>query len=140
VEEPKTRPTDVDLDEFLAAIPHIQRRADATAMSALMGEVTGEKPVVWGTSIVGFGATESRRERGASTSWPVIAFAARKSELALYLNTTIEPEWFDGLGPHRRGVGCVYVKRLDDLDHDVLRRLLERSVVLARPDAADSGS
>jgi hypothetical protein len=140
VAEPKTRPTDADVDDFLAAIPHMQRRTDATAMSALMRDITGEKPVVWGTSIIGFGATESRRERGSPTSWPVIAFAARKTELVLYLNTSIEPEWFDGLGPHRRGVGCVYVKRLDDLDHHVLRRLLERSVVVVRRDAADGGS
>lgn len=129
--EPKTKPTDADVGEFLAAIAHDRRRADATAVSALMQDVTGEEPVVWGTSIVGFGSIVTPRDRGASTPWPIVAFAPRATELVLYLNTTIEPEWFDELGPHRRGVGCVYVKRLDALDLDVLRRLIERSVHLA---------
>ena len=92
---------------------------------------TGEPAHLWGTSIVGFGSLAMPGARGASTPWPVVAFAPRSTELVLYLNTTIEPEWFDGLGPHRRGVGCVYVKRLDALDLDVLRRLIERSIHLA---------
>ena len=129
--EPKTKPTDADVGEFLAAIAHDRRRADATAVSALMQDVTGEEPVVWGTSIVGFGSTVTVSDRGVATPWPIVGFASRSAELVLYLNTAVEPEWFDGLGPHRRGVGCLYLKRLDALDLDVLRRLIERSVHLA---------
>ena len=129
--EPKTKPTDADVGEFLAAIAHDRRRADATSVCSLMRDVTGEEPVVWGTSIVGFGSIVTPGARGASMPWPIVAFAPRSSELVLYLNTAVEPEWFDGLGSHRRGVGCVYVKRLDALDLDVLRRLIERNVHLA---------
>jgi hypothetical protein len=129
VAEPKTRPTDADVEEFLAAIVPAQRRADAIAVSALMRDATGDEPVVWGASIVGFGSTTPD---GGAPSWPVLAFASRRTELVLYLNSEIEPERFDGLGPHRRGVGCLYVKRLDDLDQQVLGGLLDRSVELAR--------
>lgn len=129
---PKTRPTDASVDGFLAAVPDPRRRADAEAVAALMTDVSGEAPVIWGTSIVGFGEIEYPGPRGASRSWPVVAFAARAKELVLYLNTEIEPGLFEGLGPHRRGVGCLYVKRLSDVDPAVLRTLVERSVELAR--------
>ncbi len=98
-------------------------------LSTLIRDATGDEPVVWGTSIVGFGSTTPG---GGAPSWPVLAFTPRRTELVLYLNSEIEPEHFDGLGPHRRGVGCLYVKRLDELDHEVLVRLLDRSVQLAR--------
>jgi hypothetical protein len=79
--QPKTRPTDASVEEFIAAVPHAQRRADAVAVEAMMREVTGEHPVVWGTSIVGFGATDYQGSCGQLASWPIIAFAPRKTEL-----------------------------------------------------------
>ena len=130
--EPKTRPTDASVDDFLAAVPSPQRRADAVAVAALLAEVSGERPVLWGTSIVGYGELEYQGSGGRTTSWPVIGFSPRKTELVLYLNTALGPELFEDLGPHRRGVGCLYVKKLADLDQTSLRTLLERSVELAR--------
>lgn len=133
---PKTRPTDASVDDFLARVPHEGRRADAGAVAALMGEVTGEPPVMWGTSIVGFGALDHHGSRGATVAWPVIGFAPRRTELVLYLDTELEPGLFEALGPHRRGVGCLYLKRLADIDEAALRALVERSVALARARAA----
>lgn len=130
--EPTTRPTDADVDEFLAAVSPERRRDDARALDAMLRAASGEVPVVWGRSIIGYGEAELPGSGGASRSWPVISFAARKAELVLYLNTELEPEMFDDLGPHRRGVGCLYVKRLDDVDLAVLRRIVARSVELAR--------
>ncbi len=130
--EPKTRPTDTDVEAFLAAVPDERRRADAVTVDAIMREVTGEQPVVWGTSIVGYGETALEGARGATTPWPVVAFAPRKAELVLYLNTQLDDDAFADLGPHRRGKGCLYVKRVDAVDHDVLRALIARSVELAR--------
>jgi hypothetical protein len=130
--EAKTRPTDASVEEFLAAVPDARRRADAAVVESMMREVTGEAPVMWGTSIVGYGAIDYQGSRGKQATWPVIAFAPRKTELVLYLNTELDPELFEGLGPHRRGVGCLYVKRLSDVDHTALRALLARSVELAR--------
>lgn len=129
--EPKTRPTDADPDAFLAAIPNARRRADALDVDRLMRRISGEPPVIWGTSIVGYGELVHRNAKGKEMNWPVIAFAPRSTELVLYLNTTIEAERFAELGPHRRGVGCLYIKRLADVDAGVLAQLVERSVELA---------
>lgn len=129
--EPKTRPTDTDPEVFLASVHSERRRNEGSAIDTMMRDATGEPPVIWGTSIVGYGSIEYSGTRGTTTSWPVVAFAPRKAELVLYLNTELEPELFEDLGPHRRGVGCLYVKRLADVDHAVLRRLIGRSVQLA---------
>jgi hypothetical protein len=109
-----------------------RRRRDARVVDAMMRAATGELPVMWGTSIVGYGALAYEGSRGKQTTWPVVAFSPRKTELVLYLNTEIESAAFEPLGPHRRGVGCLYVKRLDDVDHAVLDKLIRRSVTLAR--------
>ena len=127
----KTRPTGASVQEFLASVPDVRRRADAEAVEAVMREVTGEAAVMWGTSIVGYGALDHAGSRGKPTSWPVIAFAPRKTELVLYLNTELDPGLFERLGPHRRGVGCLYIKRLSEVDQAVLRTLIEHSVELA---------
>lgn len=127
--EPKTRPTDASVPDFIAAVENPRRRADAEAINALMTEVSGEPAVMWGPSIVGYG-----RYRGPIGDWPIIGFSPRKANLVLYV-------WrdFDGadallarLGKHKASVGCLYVNRLDDLDAAVLRELAERSVASMR--------
>lgn len=130
--EPKTRPTDTDVATFIASITDVRRRSEAAIVDEIMREATGELPVVWGSNIVGYGELAYPGSRGTTTSWPVVAFAPRKAEFVLYLNTEIEPQLFEDLGPHRRGVGCLYVKRLDAIDFAVLRRIVARSVALAR--------
>lgn len=128
--EPKTRPTDANVEEFLAAIPNEVRRNDARVVDGLMRAASGEQPVIWGRSIVGYGTTGGDGSSGSKPAWPVVAFAARKAELVLYLNSEIEASAFDALGPHRRGVGCLYIKRLDRVDLDVLVSIIQRSVEL----------
>lgn len=130
--EPKTRPTDASVDDFLAAVPSPQRRDDAVAVASLLAEVTGEPPVLWGTSIVGFGTTELTGSGGRTTQWPVVGFSPRKAELVLYLDQALPDELFATLGPHRRGVGCLYLKKLADVDAAALRTLVERSVAASR--------
>jgi len=90
-----------------------------------MREVTGEPAVVWGTAIVGYGAIAHQGSRVKQATWPVVAFAPRRTELVLYLNTELEAALFEALGPHRRGVGCLYVKQLADVDSTLLRRVIE---------------
>jgi len=136
--EPKTRPTDADVGEFLAAIPHAGRRADATVVDAMMRAATGEDPVVWGTSIVGYGQLDQAGSGGAMRSWPVVAFSPRKAELVLYLDTELDEALVAAIGPHRRGVGCVYLKRLDAIDEGALRDLIRHSVETARRRAAEA--
>lgn len=127
--EPKTRPTDTDVDEFLDSVADDRRREDVRTVVRLMEDVTGEPPVVWGTSIVGFGEVASG---AAGTPWPVVALAPRKNELVLYLSTALTDADFEGLGPHRRGKACLYIKKVDALDQARLRTLVERSVELAQ--------
>ena len=121
---PKTRPTDASVPDFLASIEDERRRADAQAACALIEEETGEKPVMWGTSIVGFGSYQA-----ATGEWMTIGLSPRRSALVLYLM-----EGFDGfeealerLGPHRTGRACLYLARLDKVDTDVLRELVRKS-------------
>lgn len=123
--EPKTRPTDASVDDFLAAVEHPQRRADGFAARDLLAELTGERPVMWGPSIVGFGAYQ-----GPTGAWPVIGFSPRKAELVLYVMPGFKdrPDLMQRLGKHRAGGSCLYLKRLSDADPAALRELLAWAV------------
>lgn len=134
--EPKTRPTDADVDAHLAAITPQARQADAIRLDGLMRRASGERPVLWGASIIGYGALPYADRRGKQTTWPMIAFAPRKAELVLYVENAVEEELFEALGPHRRGVSCLYLKRLAGVSDEALLALLERSVERSRSDAA----
>lgn len=128
--EPKTRPTDASVDDFLAAVEHPQRRADGFATRDLLAELTGEPAVMWGPSIVGFGTYQ-----GSTGAWPVAGFSPRKADLVIYLKggwTELRPDLAARLGKYRTGVSCLYVKRLSDLDPQVLRELCAWSITSTR--------
>jgi hypothetical protein len=138
VAEPKTRPTDVDVPTFLAAVPDARRRAEGEAVATLMREVTGAQARMWGPSIVGYGTRTYRDSKSNPMEWPRVAFSPRKADLVLYLKEGNDQDPGDAeliarLGPVRTGVSCIYVKRLADLDQGVLRQLVDR--VWSRPDA-----
>lgn len=121
--EPKTRPTDADVDAFVEAVADPRRREDARTMKALLEDVSGERAVLWGASIVGFGSAE-----GPTGDWPRIAFSPRKAELVLYAAASQvrdRPELAERLGAPRLGSGCIYFKRLDKADPAALRELAE---------------
>jgi hypothetical protein len=131
----KTQPTAADVQRFLDGIPDAKRRADARALAALMSEVTGEPPVLWGSSIVGFGAYRYRYPSGREGTSPLASFAARTGGLVVYLIGGFEDrhgQTLKQLGPHRTGKSCLYVKQLSDVDLDVLRLLIERSIAARR--------
>jgi Domain of unknown function (DU1801) len=134
---PATRPTDADVGAFLDAVPDERRRDEARQVCALMQEVTGERPVLWGTGIVGFGSTHLRYASGRELDWPVVAFAPRKAATTLYLMDGFEQrsDLLARLGPHSTGRSCLYLKRLDAVDADVLRELVAVSVAQVRRDA-----
>ena len=136
----KTLPTGADVDGFIDAVPDEARREDARALSGLLAEWTGEPPVLWGSSIVGFGSYHYRYESGHEGTAPLAGFAPRKSNLVLYLVAGFEeryPELLERLGPHKAGKGCLYVKRLDAVDREALRELVDRTVRVHR--GADRG-
>ncbi|MEV8098004.1 DUF1801 domain-containing protein [Kitasatospora sp. NPDC085879] len=127
--EPKTSRTGADPEEFLAGVGDERRRADALALCALVAGATGAPPEMWGTSMVGFGVYRYRYASGRSGDWPPIALAPRRQALVLYVAEGFEP--YAGLlarlGPHTTGKGCLYLKRLADVDEDVLRELVATS-------------
>lgn len=128
--EPKTQPTKASVAAFLAAIPDDQRRKDCQAVAKMMQEATGEKPVLWGTSIVGFGTYRYKYASGREGDWPVIGFAPRRNDLTLYIMPGFER--FAGLlaklGRHKSAKSCLYLKRLADVDGAVLKELIGKSV------------
>ena len=127
--EPKTKPTDADVTGFLDAVPDARRRAEGHAIRALMERVTGEKAVMWGPTMVGFGSMPYRA-RPATNDWFILGFSPRKAALTIYgVYDDYGPAdpLFDELGPHTVGKSCLYLKRLDAVDADVLERLVGRS-------------
>ena len=131
-EKQTTLPGDADVGAFLAAAP---RGEDARALCGLLEAWTGEPPVLWGTSIVGFGAYRYRYDSGREGTAPLVGFAPRNAQLVVYLAGGFQErdaELLERLGPHKAGKGCPYVKRLDDVDDDVLHELVERTVGVHR--------
>lgn len=125
----KTTPNRGDVEAFLSSVTDERRREDARAALNLMREVTGENPVLWGSSIIGFGRQPYTTADGKQREWFAIGLSPRKASLTLYGLTFYgsNEDLLERLGPHTIGKGCVYVKRLDALDQDVLIELLERS-------------
>jgi hypothetical protein len=122
--EPKTKPTPASAAEFIAAVEDPKRRADAEAACALMAEATGEPPVMWGPSIVGFGAYHYRYASGHEGDAPLVGFSPRKANLVFYLYCDEGREdLLARLGKHKSGKGCVYVNRLSDVDPAVLKQM-----------------
>lgn len=129
--EPKTVPTDRGVATFLAAVPDDARRADAEALCRLLEEVTGEAPVMWGNSIVGFGSLHPRYESGREGDMPRVGFSPRKQNLTLYIAGGFDhhQDLLARLGKYKTGKGCLYLKRLSDADPEVWRELVRRSTV-----------
>lgn len=125
-----TTPGTGDVDAFVRAIPDEAQRADAQALVGLMGEVSGEPPVLWGPSIVGFGQYHYRYDSGREGDSFPIGFSPRKGRTVLYLAHGLErhAELLARLGKHSTGASCLYLKRLADVDLDVLRELLGRAL------------
>jgi hypothetical protein len=124
--EAKTQKSAASVPEFLATVPDERRRADAQALCELMTDVTGEQPAMWGSSIVGFGTYHYVYATGREGDWPPVGFSPRKQSLTVYLS-----EGFDAhadrlarLGPHTTGKGCLYIKKLAEVDTAVLRDLI----------------
>ena len=123
--ETKTRPTEVSPDQFIDAVDNPVRRDDARTVRAMMERITGEPPRMWGPSIVGFGSTDYPLAGGKTGTTLKIGFAARKPQLVLYgMGIDRRAALLDQLGPHSTGKGCLYVKRLSDVDSGTLEAIV----------------
>ena len=127
--ELKTRQNDQDVATFLNGIADEGRRRDCFTILELMKDVTGAEPRMWGDSIVGFGNYHYRYASGREGDWFVTGFSPRKQNLTLYLASGLgqHADLLQRLGKHTVGKGCLYIKRLDDIDLPTLRELVKRS-------------
>lgn len=133
--EAKTQPTKVSLKAFLDAMPEQKRRADCETIAAMMQQATGEPPVIWGSSIVGFGTYLVHYANGSQAEWPLIGFSPRKQDITLYVmfGEDSHAELLARLGKHRTSKVCLYIKRLAGLDLDALRQLIVDTVAAMEP-------
>lgn len=132
--ELKTQDNDGDVGAFLDGVDNPTRQADARAVVEMMSDITGENPRMWGTSIIGFGTYHYRYASGREAEWMVVGLSPRKQALTLYLMDGYEgrDELLARLGPHSIGKSCLYIKRLDKVDGEVLKELITDSVARVR--------
>ena len=126
----KTRPTGEPVKAFLDGIEDEKKRQDSYALLALMREITGEEPVMWGESIVGFGRYHYRYASGREGDWFLAGFSPRKQNLTLYIMAGFDEydDLLEDLGKFKTGKACLYIKRMEDVDTGVLKELVRQSV------------
>jgi Domain of unknown function (DU1801) len=133
VAENKTKPTKVSVAEFLKKKASGQQLADSRVLVKLFKEVTGKPAKMWGPSIVGFGSYHYVYESGHAGDAPLLGFSPRKPDLVIYLAPGLADKGLkEKLGKHKGGAGCLYVRKLEDLDLAVLRKLAQASVKTLR--------
>lgn len=129
--EIKTKPTAVSVDDFINKIEDEQKRNDCFELIKIMKKATGEDPVLWSNSIIGFGNKRYKSPAtGREVDWLLIGFAPRKANLSLHLTMDIKKQatTLEKLGKHKTGVGCLYINTLEDIDKKVLKDLIESSL------------
>ncbi len=130
--ELKTKKTDADVSEFINAFADTdQKRKDSFELLKLMQDFTGFEPRMWGASIIGFGVYHYKSERSRQEGdWPLVGFSPRKAAISLYVYSG-QPEHealLEGLGKFKKGMGCIYVKKLSDIDQDVLKKIMKATI------------
>ena len=128
--ELKTQPNQGSVVDYLNSVENEVKRADSFKILELMQEVTGEEPIMWGDSIVGFGTYRYKYASGRQAEWFLTGFAPRKQNLTLYIMSGFEnyDQLLGQLGKHKTGKSCLYINKLDDVNLDVLQRLVKESV------------
>jgi len=128
----KTKPTTRSVELFLDDLIPEQRKKDSWTLYRLMEKITGSQGVLWGTSIIGFGDYHFKYASGREGDWFLTGFSPRKNALTLYLMCDISHESIDfsTLGKHKKGKGCLYIKRLDDVDLKALENIIKTSISL----------
>ena len=126
----KTKPTTRSVELFLDNLIPKQRKKDSWTLYRLMEKITGSQGVLWGTSIIGFGDYHYKYGSGREGDWFLTGFSPRKNTLTLYLMCDISHEFIDfsTLGKHKKGKGCLYIKRLDDVDLKALENIIKTSI------------
>jgi hypothetical protein len=128
--ELKTKLNDTSVTDFLNSIKEEQKRADSFEILKLIKQVTKQEPKMWGTNIIGFGNIHLKYESGREIDWFITGFSPRKQNLTLYLTGSFNShtDLLSRLGKHKTGSGCLYISKLQDVDTEVLKELIKRSV------------
>lgn len=129
--ELKTKPTSASVDDFINSITDEQKRNDSFVILEMMKKITGEDPKMWGSSIIGFGNKRYKSPAtGREVDWFRIGFSPRKANLSLYITMDIKKHVaaLQKLGKHKAGVGCLYIKKLQDIDIKVLKEMINASL------------
>ena len=131
--ENKTKPTAVDPYEYIKQVDDERKRKDSAELIALMKKVTGKPPKMWGPSIIGFGTYHYKYDSGREGDVCLTGFSPRKPSLVLYIGPVLEDKKLMArLGAYKVGKGCLYIKKLDDIDREVLKELVVKSVAEMR--------
>lgn len=129
--ELKTQRTNVPVEQFLDSVEDPKRREEGKVLHVLFQESTNEEPAMWGSSIVGYGSYHYKSTRSKQEGdWPLTGFSPRKQNLSLYIMPGFDryTDLLSKLGKHKTSVGCLYIKKLVDIDTEVLKELIRRSV------------
>ncbi len=128
--ELKTKQNEANVEDFLNKVENEKRREDGFAVLELMKEVTEEEPKMWGNSIVGFGSYHYKYETGREGDWFLTGFSPRKQSLTLYIMSGFSEydNLLNNLGKYTTGKSCLYIKKIEDVDLDVLKELVKHSV------------
>ena len=132
--ENKTKPTPQSVSAFVAGLASATRQAEARTLIEIMAQATGEAPQMWGPSIIGFGSSRYTHASGRTGTMPVVSFSPRKAAIVLYVGAAM-PQIADvlrDLGKHTTGKGCLYVKRLADVDLTALTAIVQAEVSASR--------
>ena len=123
--EIKTKPTQMTVDDFIAAVENPARREEAKTVCAMLEQISGEPPVMWGPSIIGFGSYHYRYDSGHEGTMCRLGFSPRKAQLVLYILTEDpgQNEQLARLGKHKTGKSCLYINKLADVDMAVLEEM-----------------
>ncbi len=129
--EIKTKPTAASVEDFINSLENEQKRKDSLVLLEMMKKASGEEPVLWSNSIIGFGIKRYKSPAtGREVDWLRIGFAPRKTNLSLYIHAGMKENAaaLKKLGKHKAGVGCLYINKLGDIDLEVLKTLVNASV------------
>jgi hypothetical protein len=128
--ELKTKKTKASVEQFISTVEDEQKRDDCYALIKMIQKATGEKPSMWGAAIIGFGKYHLKYESGRELDWFQVGFSPRKQNLTIYILPGFAEEnaLLKKLGKYKTGKGCLYIKKLSDVNTEILQQLLDRSV------------
>ncbi|MES2679694.1 MAG: DUF1801 domain-containing protein [Bacteroidota bacterium] len=127
----KTKPTTNSVEDFINKVENEQKREDSFVLLEMMKKISGEEPVLWSSSIIGFGNKRYKSPAtGREVDWFLIGFSPRKANLSLYLTVGVQQyhEALKKLGKHKTGGGCLYINKLEDVDLKVLKGVIEKAL------------